>query len=569
MKYDHTFGPYAGKDMLGRKLSLPQQVGKLRNDRYVGLFYFINLSWTGGKPFGDNTKIWNETPEAFWDINDHVWDTEGCYWGEPLFGYYAHDDEWVIRRHAVMLTMANIDFIVFDVTNSSMFAENALTVMRIFNEFYQSGWDVPKVAFYTNSESGKRVQEIYETVYQQQMFPDLWFRWEGKPLIVGRPELCSKEACEFFTFRISQWPTEVTKAVNGFPWMSFERPQNIYFNDSGEKEVMSVSAAQHPQIRFGDSAFYGEEQNRGRSYHRTFYTEQNDLIPSAVNWGYNIAEQWEYAIACDPKIVFVTGWNEWAAHPFLQTQCKDRPVVFVDTASQEFSRDLEPMKNGHFDLYYMQLIEYVRRFKGCALWPAHCEHEIDIAGEFDQWNDIMPEYRGFLNLEIPRKHIGMNGMEYTNEGGKNNFDVMKIACGMENIYFYARCFYDISSLNPSPSMLLFLKVKKDGCDPDDHPSWEGYHFLLNHASIDSKISILYECLGGWRWKPIATVPYKFSGKEFHIAAPRKALQLNEADKFQIEFKWADNLKETETAEDFYLNGCCAPYGRLNFIYVSE
>ena len=92
---------------------------------------------------------------------------------------------------------------------------------------------------------------------------------------------------------------------------------------------------------------------------------------------------------------------------------------------------------------------------------------------------------------------------------------------------------------------------------------------MNNSSIYTKIYKLYECLGGWRWKPIATVPYKFSGKEFHIAAPRKALQLNEADKFQIEFKWADNLKETEAAEDFYLNGCCAPYGRLNFIYVSE
>ena len=88
---NHTFGPYAAIDRLGRKLPLPEKVGTLRENRYVGMFYFINLTWKKGmRPLKDNSKIWRETPEAFMDVSHPVWETDGCYWGEPLFGYYEH-----------------------------------------------------------------------------------------------------------------------------------------------------------------------------------------------------------------------------------------------------------------------------------------------------------------------------------------------------------------------------------------------------------------------------------------------------------------------------------------------
>ncbi|HEX2985505.1 MAG TPA: hypothetical protein VHO71_01685 [Caproiciproducens sp.] len=566
LPFNGTFGPYAGKDTLSRKLPFADRVGGPKGDRYVGMFYFINLAWKNGRPLHDNAKILKETPEAFHDIHHPAWDTDACYWGEPLFGYYSDNDEWVIRRHAVLLTMADIDFIVFDVTNAIMFADNALTVMKIFNEYLQAGWNVPKVVFYTNSSPVKSIQEVYDTVYAQNLYPDLWFRWEGKPLLIGRPENCSEEIRSFFTFRHSQWPTEKGPSTDAFPWMSFERPQYLFRNGKGEGEVMSVSAAQHPQICFGDSAFYGERKNRGRSYHRAFYTEENDAASGAVNWGYNIAEQWEYAISCDPKIVFVTGWNEWTAHPFLRPECPERPVGFVDTASQEYSRDLEPMKGGHFDLYYMQLIDYVRRFKGCAPWPERREHEINLENGFDQWNDIAPEYYGFPYLEQHRSSVGMTGERYTNNTGRNNFDILKVSRAGDTISFYAKCYDDINLYNFSGKMILLLKVRKYGCDPDEFPSWEGYHFILNHEQIDGATSILYRCLGGWRWEPAATVPFRIDGKEVAAAVPLKELGLSQTDPFELEFKWADNLKETENAEDFYLNGCCAPYGRLNFVY---
>ena len=42
------------------------------------------------------------------------------------------------------------------------------------------------------------------------------------------------------------------------------------------------------------------------------------------------------------------------------------PVMFVDEFDQEHSRDIEPMKGGHGDNYYYQMVDYIRRYKGLA-----------------------------------------------------------------------------------------------------------------------------------------------------------------------------------------------------------
>ena len=54
-----------------------------------------------------------------------------------------------------MLTDADVDFLVFDTTNNSVYADTALKLMAILYEYYQQGWDVPKVAFYTNTDTGR------------------------------------------------------------------------------------------------------------------------------------------------------------------------------------------------------------------------------------------------------------------------------------------------------------------------------------------------------------------------------------------------------------------------------
>ena len=66
----------------------------------------------------------------------------------------------------------------------------------------------------------------------------------------------------------------------------------------------------------------------------------------------------------DPDLIFVTGWNEWTAGRLFDWDVK--PFAFVDEYIAEKSRDIEPVKSwgNKGDVYYMQLISNVRRFKG-------------------------------------------------------------------------------------------------------------------------------------------------------------------------------------------------------------
>jgi hypothetical protein len=57
------------------------------------------------------------------------------------------------------------------------------------------------------------------------------------------------------------------------------------------------------------------------------------------------------------------------------------------------------------------------------------------------------------------------------------------------------------------------------------------------------------------------------GNELALRIPRTMLGL-EAGKgpLSVDFKWADNLPDNWTVDDFYLHGDVAPNGRFNYRY---
>ena len=321
------------------------------------------------------------------------------YWDEPLFGYYFQTDLWVLRRHVKLLAQAGVDFLIFDTTNRVTFWPHVKALLEVMEEYRQEGWDVPRIAYYTNTRSGETVEEIWHDLYEPGLYKEHWFLWEGKPFIIADPEQCTQEQREFFTFRLPQWPTEAKKQ-NGCPWIDFERPQRVWVNEAGENEIVPVSEAQHPNLSFGDGAFYGDPAPRGRGYH----DHHNDKTPDALLYGYNVAEQWERAIELDPKMVFFTGWNEWTAGKIRGDD--PRPVLMIDQADWEYSRDAEPMRGGFFDNYYMQLCDCIRRYKGAPALPARqAPRAIDLNASFEQWRDV-PAYWAMPFGTVPRHAEG-------------------------------------------------------------------------------------------------------------------------------------------------------------------
>ena len=132
-------------------------------------------------------------------------------------------------------------------------------ILEVLEEYRREGFRVPQIAYYTNTKSGETVNEIYEDLYKPGLYPELWFRWEGKPFIIGAKEECTPEQQEFFTFRAPQWPTEHKKPL-ACPWIDFERPQlawtvpdlsRIHILLSQRPDVFR-HRGRDPQLRGGD-----------------------------------------------------------------------------------------------------------------------------------------------------------------------------------------------------------------------------------------------------------------------------------------------------------------------------
>lgn len=194
-EWDVVSDTWVATDGLGRVVPTHEQVGPPRPDRTVGIFYFL---WHGahvqGGPY-DIAKILAEDPRAMEKSDSPLWGPMHAphHWGQSIFGYYLTDDAGVLRKHAQMLADAGVDAIIFDVTNQATYKQYYMELLRVFSEVRKSGGRVPRVAFLCPFWDPPRVvAELYRDLYEPQLYPELWFRWEGKPLILADPDLLGR-----------------------------------------------------------------------------------------------------------------------------------------------------------------------------------------------------------------------------------------------------------------------------------------------------------------------------------------------------------------------------------------
>lgn len=522
----------AATDGLGRVLPQQKEVGPLKPNKHVALFYFL---WQGDSPtsekYWDLTEMWNRDSSIFNDFNHPGWGggagVAGKYyfWGQPIYGYYHGGDYWVHLKNVQLLTDAGVDILVLDATNRLTYLKQADALMRALEAIRRQGRKAPKVVFYTNTQSGETMQELYDSCYREgapYRYPDSWFYLDGKPLIIG----ISKEARNsFFTIRESQWPTEAFK-TNAWPWIEFQRPQHVYLNNKGEREIVNVSIAQHPAVPMGHSAFFKRTGNWGRSYHNGSEGDPKKDLP----YGYNVQEQWDFALKQDVPFIFITGWNEWIAGKWRYKKTKDT-AIFVDSASPEFSRDIEPsLTAGLEDHYYMQMVSNIRRYKGMEA--------------------LSPVYKDYTGDVLHRHHVSALSepkVVYENNTGRNDFDVIKVKRDKQYIHFYASTVAPITPNTGKNWMMLWLDA-----DRSAKTGWYGYDYRV----IGGNTLQQYK---NARWNDIAKVKYQLNGNELTISIPVTFLRTN-----NFEFKWSDNMQE-ENPLDWYVNGDAAPGGRFNFV----
>ena len=561
-------------DNLGRRLVTETETTSVRSGKYVGIFYF---QWLGqhGSALYDNSII--SQVEGALD-SEEGWISAGGgkvnefhFWGKPMFGYYFSSDKWVIHKHIQMLTDAGVDFICFDVSNGHAYETNAIMLMKILAEYQKQGWNVPQVCFLTNTDSGATMETIYKKVYlKHPEYESLWFKWDGKPLIIGHPDEATEEMREFFRIKVSQWPMS-EKNDDGFPWMEFDRllTDDAVYGIDGRKEVVNVSLAQHNETyKMSAVSWYGSN-DRSRSWH----DGANDPAPDAYLYGYNFAEQFEWAISIDPEIIFITGWNEWVAQrqpaSYQGPVENNGPIVFLDNASLNGSRDIEPMEGGYADNYFLQMISYIRKFKGIDASHDRNNRTIDIAGGFAQWNDIKAYYKDYEGDTVNRKSGGWGNIRYTDASGRNDFTEFKVCEDDDNVYFFVKTAEDITEPQGDNWMNLFIG------SPDStlSDSWYGYNFVLNYSAPSSGSTLLLGKLtpGSDRYEvnALAEVPYRLSGNMMMVSIPKALLGFEAgsgtAGNVSIVFKWADNCTVGDV-DAFYTTGDAAPIGRSGFYY---
>jgi len=558
--------PWPATDGLGRSLPLAQEVGLPQTNRFVGMFYFLTHAPSpahagpGSGPL-DVARIMAQDPEALKKPNSPLWGQIGAshYWGEPLFGYYQSPDPWVIRRHARLLADAGIDTLIFDTTNAETYREVYLALCQVFRELRQAGGHTPQIAFMVNTRAGETAARIYHDLYQPGLYPELWFRWQGKPLMICDPQDASAELRGFFTLRRAHWPFTLTNTPSAWHWEATYPQPYGYVDDPAQPEQVNVSVAQNLRAKDGKVTNMSFGDARGRSFHHGL----EDQTPGAINRGWNFQEQWTRAFELKPPFVMVTGWNEWTAGRWGQP---NGPIVFVDQFDEEFSRDIEPMKGGHGDNYYWQLVANVRRFKGAPAPPrASAPKHISLAAGADQWREVGPEFSCPAGLAAPRDFDGTGGLHYTDRTGRNDLAAFKVARDDRYLYFYARTRSPISPITDPNWMWLFI-------DADQNPAtgWEGFDFIVNRTPGANGKTWVERNTGGWTWEKVAEAEFRVQAEELQIAIPRSALGLPAGGtRVGIDFKWADHLQSPGDLMDFYVSGCVAPGGRFKYRYTGD
>lgn len=574
--YNYLHGALAGTDDLGRSLPTALDVGVYgeNGQHEVGLFYFLWMGLHGDYGVYDLQDILDTYGKEGAKDLSHYGGYGVMHWfSEPLYGYYYSNDTWVLRKHIEQLTNANVDFLYLDITNGidMNYINGIKRVMSVCAEYRNMGYDAPQVVCYTNTAAEGVVQAIYDFIYKQNYCPEAWYRINGKPVIVA-PN--SANINNFFTIKQNQWPNDSTYKANGWPWMDFQWPQRVFTTNAvNEASAISVSIAQHSgNTIFSSSSIYdysSSNGNRGRSYDgsmsvaATVQAVNNN--PDLTKYGLNFQAQWDRAIAANVPYVLVTGWNEWVA----QLQPKSLTgydVGFVDTASEEYSRDAEMLRGGYFDNYYMQLAANITKLKGAApIVVQDARYPINVTGSFTQWNQVQVSYND-PSGDMQNRHGQAFGNTYQNDTtGRNDIVNAKVTSDSEYVYFYVETAGNISMYdNDSSWMQLFVNT-----DRDAENGWYGYDYIINYNAKSQNTTTVAKCTavdGSFKFTEIGEVRYQVKGHEMMIAVPQSMLGITGYKEIYLEFKWADADVQIDEMEDFYCYGDAAPAGRMNFIY---
>ena len=373
---------WVATDALGRMMPDHKKVGDVKRDkqRIVGIFY---VTWHSDAlaslniPYqADVSKVLKKDPKARLDGNHKEWTAGSYHWGEPEMGYFLSKDEYVIRKDMSMLADAGVDVLIMDVTNAVRYWDEWDVLFNTMLKMKAEGNKVPKFCFWAfNGPVISVVQDLYDKVYKLNKYKDLWFYWEGKPLLLysGNPKMAANGGCvknpnphydpaaitdlsnphygdkdytdefyEDYTKEVKSFFTLRTMWWGYYEWAGerfvgtedkwsfgydlgdkrvFElTPMQLASTHNGKVEQMAVTPAQHPISIIGKSwsRQYGEpvldEYDMPDSAYVSWLGKK---VNSPTAYGIYFQERWDEALQVDPAFLYINDWNEWTAGKYV------------------------------------------------------------------------------------------------------------------------------------------------------------------------------------------------------------------------------------------------------------
>ena len=592
--YTHPVQPdtWVFTDGLGRVSLTYEDVGAPRDNKTLAMFYW---TWHIDGFLADepvNLQEYSEKyPEAMRDYNNAVWQGTSTYWwNESIYGFYSGDDPWVLRKQAELLTNAGVDVIFTDNTNGDLTWYNAYNaLLKEWDDAMTDGLKTPKLSFmlpfwdkdYTNMQ----VSAIYQDMFRTDKYPNLWYYLDGKPMIMAMRDSfhasnspLEKEIAGFFTFRAGQ-PGYVVDQTDykSWGWLSMY-PQAKYYasskdKDNGVVEQITVGIAMNHNYKLHELAAMSGDYIAGRSYTSTYPDRYEKEGAEASKWGYNFAEQWNYALEVDPSVVFVTGWNEFRVGRYEvwpENSEAGVPNAFPDQFNDEFSRDIEPTKGNLKDHYYYQLVNFVRQYKGVNPIPTpSAKTTIDITAGQEQWKAVQPYFGAYIGNTEHRDHAGYGDLVYSETSGRNDIIGAQVARDDEYVYFNVECASDITPYTDKLWMTLYLDTDQA------NQGWETFEYVINKSAASADTVVLEKFTGtGYESVKVADCAYTVDGRYMTVKIAKSDLGLS-GDDYTVNFSWTDNVHDEGDYDkfsgdimDFYISGDVAPGARFKYSFVS-
>ncbi|MCF7817036.1 MAG: hypothetical protein K9M54_04075 [Kiritimatiellales bacterium] len=625
---------WVATDALGRTMPDFASVGPVKDDRrrVVGIFY---ITWhDDGKagfksPYAaDVTKILAADPTARLDAKNLLWTESQFHWGEPEAGYFLSKDEYIIYKDLSMLADAGVDVLILDVTNGVEYWDEWEVLFKVMEKMKAQGNKVPKLCFWAfNGTVITVVQDLYDRIYKTEQHKDLWFHWDGKPLLLynGNPTVDANRGGikhpnrqfdpkaktdknhphygdpdyteefyadytpavrDFFTLRTMwwgyyEWAGERfigTEDNWSFGYDMHNKkvasmdPDDLVSTHKGVREEAAVTPAQHPTSMVGKSW--------SRKSGEPALNEYDLPVPTYVPWldktvenpeGYGIyfQERWDEALKSDPQFIYINDWNEWTAgkyHP-------------------------EPGKTYSFlgrENSYRFIDQYNSEFNRCVQ-PMNGgytdNYYMQMAQNIRRYKGVrpIPKLKGLQTKKIDgdfadwqetdveyRDTIGDTiRRDYPGYGGlhyKNDSgrnDIITGKVAVDDDNVYFYVETDQPLTPHTDSNWMLLLID---ADKDPGTGWYGYDFIINKETVDSKTTTLMRYsrdTPDTPWVKHADLEYGYTGNQLEVAVPRKLIGLK-GDAFSFDFHWSDNPKDLKDPISLCTEGDSAPNRRFNY-----